>query len=432
MRKLFLIALGLIPLAVRAQSQQDWWQAFRDPEMDGLVQAALAAHGSVQAGQARVDAAQDQVDANKAYYIPNLSVDPLVQQQNLAPNRPLPINAVGTRFTLNSLNLPLNLAYDLNFWQKNTLVRQAQNQVQQQGANLDQSRLVLAAQVVQTVLQIRTADLTLAVLQRNIGLLDSIQRILDARYKAGLTNEVSLTLNRTQLQSLAADVENTARARAEALAQLEALTNRPGVQVAAVGSNLTLPLLDTAGAAKAIAERPDVRLFDYQIASGKLTIQQLDYNRLPRPFVSGSTGLTSKTPEVLLKQNSFTYTIGAGISIPIWNWQNNRYQVRAAKAEVKAREALYRQQNLDATADLRTALSNLNRTQAQIASLDQALGTAQRAIRLSSELYTKGLTSFLELLNAEQNIISLQTRRANLTGQYLQYVASYYLARGGR
>lgn len=432
MRKLFLIAMSLLPAGVHAQGQQDWWQAFRDPEMDGLVQAALAANGNVQAGQARVEAAQSQVDANKAYYIPNLSVDPLAQQQNLAPNRPLPINAAGTRFTLNSLNLPLNAAYDLNFWQKGTLVRQAQNQVLQQGANLDQSRLVLAAQVVQTVLQIRTADLTLAVLQRNIGLLDSVQRILDARFKAGLTNEVSLTLNRTQLQSLSADLESTARARSEALTQLEALTNRSGVEVAPVGGDLALPILDTAGAAKAIAERPDVRLFDYQIASGKLTVQQLDNNRLPRPFVSGSTGFTSKTPEVLLKQNSFTYTIAAGISIPIWDWRNNRYQVRAAKAEVKARQALYRQQNLDAGADLRAALTNMERTRAQITALDQALGTAQRAIRLSSELYTKGLTSFLELLNAEQNIISLQTRRANLTGQYLQYVASYYLARGGR
>ncbi len=419
--------------ALHAQTQPHaWWQALQDPALETLVPAALAANGQVQAAQARIAGAQQQVAASRGYYLPNLSVDPLVQQQSLAPNRPLPVRAAGTRLLLNSLALPLNVSYDVNFWQKRTQVALADNGVAQQGANLAQAQLALAGQVVQAVVAVRAADLALAVLQRSQGLLDSMQRILEARYRAGLSNEVPVVLNRTQLQALALDVETSQRSRAAALAQLEALTNRPALALPPLPGAPTLPPLDSTGATAAIGLRPDVQLFDYQMRQGRLTVQQLDFARLPRPFVAGSAGVITQFAAEVFHPESFTYAIAAGVSIPLWNWDNNRYNVRAARHEADARQALLRQQRLNAQAEVRVAYTNAQATQAQLRAAAQALATAERSVRLASELYTKGLTSFLELLQAQQSLIALQTRQAQLQGQYLAFVADYWVARGGR
>ena len=425
-------AACLAPEAAQAQPQTAWWQTWQDPALDGLVEAALAANGSVQAAQARMAAAGQQVEAGRAYYLPNASVDPLVQQQSLAPNRPLPVRAAGTRLLLNSLALPLNVTYDVNFWQKRTLVALAQNQAEQQGQNLAQTRLALAGQVVQAVVAVRAADLALGVLQRSQGLLDSVQRILEARYRAGLSNEVPVVLNRTQLQALALDVETSQRSRATALAQLEALTNRPGLAVAPLPGPPLLPVLDSSGAAAALGLRPDVQLFDFQLREGRLTVQQLDHARLPRPCGAAPAGVITQFAGEVFHPESFTYTVAAGVNIPLWDWANNRYNVRAARHEADARRALARQQRLDAQAQVRAAYTNAQATQAQLRAVAQALGTAERGVRLAAELYTKGLTTFLELLQAQQNLIALQTRQAQLQGQYLAFVADYWVARGGR
>jgi outer membrane protein TolC len=148
--------------------------------------------------------------------------------------------------------------------------------------------------------------------------------------------------------------------------------------------------------------------------------------------VLGSTGLISQQAEKLLSNNSFTYTVAGGISIPLWDWRNTRYQSRAAQEELKARQALLRQQIASAGGALQTAQANAERTRRQVAAVDKTLATAQRTVRLSTELFTRGLTTFLDVLTAQQNLISLQSRRAALQGQYLQALADYYVARGGR
>jgi len=431
-QRLLIVFLAFLPILANGQASQPWWQIFKDSEMDALVQTALASNGTVKAGQSRVQVAMLQKQAIAAYYIPNLSLDPLVQQQSLAPNRPLPINAVGTRFTLNSINLPLSANYDLNFWLKKTQVQQATNTIWQQSMQLSQTQLALSAQVVQAIIDARTADWTLAVLDRNISLLDSVQRIVEARFKAGLTNELALSLNRTQRETLEIDKENAKGQRVAALAQLSGVIGGGAVRLSPNAAPGLLPTIDTSAMGEALQQRPDVRLFQYQLEAGQLTYKQLNQSRLPRPFVAAATGQIAQQPDKLLSNNSFTYTLAAGISIPILDWRNNRYHGRAAKEEIVARQALLTQQLANANSAARTAQANILRSGRQLAAADRSLNTAQRTLQLSKELFTRGLSTFLDVLTAQQSLISLQSRKAALQGQYLQSVADYQLARGGR
>ena len=435
-RLLYALAGVFLMAGQVACAQNDWWRNYQDARLDTLVSLALQRNGNIVGQSARIRAAQERVEGNRAAYLPNVYVDPLVQQQSLAPNRPLPIATGATqslqRFTLRTFALPVDVAYDINFWQKKTLVGQAQNLVLQAAATLEQTSLQTVGQVVQAYTTLRGLDLQLAVLRRNARLLDSVNRILSARYKAGLTNEVSVSLNQTERQALLITLENTLRQRQETIADLETYTATVPLMLVEDSSAPFLPIVDTGLGQDVTLERPDVQQYRYQVEGAKLTVRQLDYNRLPRPFVQGSTGFLSRNVGDILSSNSFTYTVGAGVAIPIWDYRNNRYFVRAARRDVEGINALYKQQIISAQADVRAGVSNVVRTSRQIRQNQDAVASARYAIRLTSELYTKGLITFLDLLNAERNLIALETQRAQLQQAYLTYVAAYWLARGGK
>jgi outer membrane protein TolC len=432
--RFLLLFLGFVGiLCFDAEAQQQWWRSFQDSRLDTLVSLALTRNGNARAQQARFDATTERIRANEGYYLPNAYLNPLVQQQSLAPNRPLPINApTGPRLILRTFNLPLDVTYDLNFWQKGNLVAQARNAQSQVGTDIAQTRLDLSVAVAQTYLSLKTNDLRLAILRSNLRLLDSVNRVLAARFRAGLINEVSVTLNKTELQALLVDYENALRAREELIANLSALTATRPLGIPEDTSNTVLPIVtDTLSSAESlVASRPDIQILGLQTDQQRLLSQQLSYNRLPRPFLLASTGFTSRAAETLIQQNSFTYLVGGGISIPIWDYRNNRYFVKAARREIDWRKALLDQQRIQAQSELQAAIVNLRRTRRQLEQNRQAIVTAQRAITLTGALYSKGLIQYLDLLNAERNIITLQNQQVQLTGQYWQYVVNYWQARG--
>lgn len=420
-------------IGIRAEAQEQWWRSFQDNRLDTLVSMAMTRNGNARAQQARFDAATERIHANEGYYLPNAYLNPLIQQQSLAPNRPLPINApTGPRLLLRTFNLPLDVNYDLNFWQKSNMVAQARNAQAQVGTDIAQTRLNLSVAVAQTYLSLKTNDLRLAILRSNLRLLDSVNRVLDARFRAGLINEVSVTLNKTEQQALLVDYENALRAREELITNLTALTATPQLGIPEDTSGAVLPIVaDTLSSAESlVAARPDIRILSLQTDQQKLLTQQLSYNRMPRPFLLASTGFTSRAAETLVQQNSFTYLAGAGVSIPIWDYRSNRYFVKAARREIDWRKALYDQQKIQAQSELQASIVNMRRTRRQLEQNRQAIVTARRAISLTSALYSKGLIEYLDLLNAERNIITLQNQQVQLTGQYWQYVVSYWQARG--
>ena len=73
-------------------TDNQWWKIFNDPLLDSLVQTGLANNLEVKAIISRLEEARTRVKVAQSYYLPSIRLSPYVATQNLAPNRPVPIN----------------------------------------------------------------------------------------------------------------------------------------------------------------------------------------------------------------------------------------------------------------------------------------------------------------------------------------------------
>ncbi len=414
-----------------------WWQVFADPLLDSLVRAGLAGNLDLKAAVSRVEEARARVKIAESYWYPSLRLNPYVGTQSLAPNRPVPIpvqdGQLG-RFTLNTFQIPVDLSYEVDLWGR--LKRQVQvNQLLFEAGQAEYRAVQLAvvAEITRTYLLLRTTDAERSVLRKSLGLRDSSLAVADARFRAGLTGQMDVERARTEVAGVRLQLESLLRSRTELELSL-------GVLLGAAPGNLTLregPIPAAAGTiaapdpASLVSRRPDLVQAERQAGA---TARQVGVNKaalLPRLNLVGSAGLISREAGLLAETGSATYLLGAGLSLPLFEGNRNRNLIAVSERQAEAAALSYRQRVLQAGREVETALANLQLLTGQLATQQEALASAQRTRQLSRELYVKGLTTFLDVVDAERTALELERQAVNLQGQQTLYTVALVRALGG-
>jgi multidrug efflux system outer membrane protein len=177
--------------------------------------------------------------------------------------------------------------------------------------------------------------------------------------------------------------------------------------------------------------RPDLVQAERQASA---TARQVGVNKaalLPRLNLVGSAGLISREAGLLVETGSATYLLGAGLSLPLFEGNRNRNLIAAAERQAEAAALGYQQRVLQAGREVETALANLQILTGQLATQGEALASARRTRQLSRELYVKGLTTFLDVVDAERTALELERQAVNLQGQQALYTLALIRALGG-
>ncbi|MBD0255502.1 MAG: efflux transporter outer membrane subunit [Cytophagales bacterium] len=423
--------------AVALPGEQAWWQVFADPLLDSLVGSGLAGNLDLKAAVSRVEEARARVKIAESYWYPSLRLNPYVGTQSLAPNRPVPIPVQDgqlQRFTLNTFQVPVDLSYEVDVWGR--LKRQVQvNQLLFEAGQAEYRavQLAVAGEITRIYLLLRTTDAERGVLGRSLGLRDSSLAVADARYRAGLTGLMDVERARTEVAGVRLQLESLRRSRTELELSL-------GVLLGAPSGALTLregPIPAVAGTlaapepASLAGRRPDLVQAERQASA---TVRQVGVNKaalLPRLNLVGSAGLVSREAGLLAETGSATYLLGAGLSLPLFEGNRNRNLIAAAERQAEAAALGYQQRVLQAGREVETALASLQLLTGQLAIQGEALASARRTRQLSRELYVKGLTSFLDVVDAERTALELERQAVNLQGQQALYTLALIRALGG-
>ncbi|MBV8061943.1 MAG: efflux transporter outer membrane subunit [Nevskia sp.] len=411
-----------------------WWNLFHSDKLDRLVEQALQANQDVAAAQAALRQAHENALAAQGEWFPSFDGKGNVTRQKISGaefGQPGGGSAIYSLF-----NASVNVSYTLDVWGGVRRGIEAQRaQAEYQNFQLEGTYLSLAANVVTTAVQ--EASLR-AQIQATGQIVDADRQQLEAvkrQFALGGVSKVDVLNQQTQLANVLATLPPLRKQLAQNRDLLAVLLGRaPGEQPAERFelADLQLPEnLPVSLPASLVAQRPDVRAQEALLHQASAQIGVATANLLPQITISGSYGGTSTNISDLLKSSSNVWSIGGGITQPLFHGGELLHQKRAAVAAYDQAAAKYRGTVLSALQNVADTLHALDADAEALQAQDSAEESAAEALQLARAQFQAGAISNLTLLVSMRDY--QQARIAQLQAQAARYAdtAALFQALGG-
>ncbi len=412
-----------------------WWRAYSDAQLDSLIGEALRGSPDLELAQARLHAAMAQVQGAHATRIPEVTGTASLTAEKQSYNYLIPKAALPQGWNDYGI-ATVNLSWELDFWGKNRAALAAALS-EQRAAQVEvaQSRLILSTSVASAY----------AGLVHLYTLRDNAVETLAIR-----TKTVALFRQRHEfgLETLAGVREVEAR-EAAAQGDLLAIDERIGLQRNAMaallgagpdrGLAITRPTAQFPGseglpqnlALELLGRRPDIVAARSRTEAAARRIDQAKAGFYPSVNLLGFVGLQSLDLDNLTKSGSDLGSIGPAISLPIFNTERLQGQLRGAHAEYEAAVATYNATLSNALREVADAATSRRSLDGELAASRAAVAAAAEAHQIVSRRYQGALATYLDVLTAEDQLISAQRAEAELETRALVLDVELVRALGG-
>lgn len=151
----------------------------------------------------------------------------------------------------------------------------------------------------------------------------------------------------------------------------------------------------------------------------------------PSLTLSGSAGWTNNAGAIVANPGKLLLSAAGSLLQPIFNAGQNRARVKIAKAQQEEARLAFQQALLNAGAEVNNALTQVQTARAKTESRSEQLRSLERAVESTQLLMRHGSTTYLEVLTAQQTMLSAQLSAISDRLSELQGVVSLYHALGG-
>lgn len=425
-------ALGLRDTAVQWPTLS-WWRRYGDPQLDALVDRALADSPSMLAAQARIAQANAAVARAGAALLPQASAGYAATRQRYSENGATPAPLAGSVATDNRLSL--DFSYEIDFWGKHRQARDAAvSRARSAQADAQAARAMLASAVVQSYLNLQTAYAQAAVIDEVVGQRQALARLTQERYEAGLDTQVQA--RQAQSAHAAAQVQAVqVQGRIAALRnQLAALAGsgpalgqslQPAVLTApppAVPRDIPLALL---------AHRPDVAAARWRAEAARHDVASARAAFYPNVNLNAFVGLASLGTGTLLEAGSRVAGVGPVIDLPLFDGGRRNADLSDARARGDLAVADYNETVLAAVRQVADALDALRLLDQETSAQREASAAIEQAYSLAVERYRSGLGDYLSVLFAQDDVLTQRRLATDLRLRAYRLDAELAYALGG-
>lgn len=412
------------PFRPPAGEDELWWRGFNDPELNDLVERALAQNLDIASSRSRLQAALALLDAERSDRLPQ--VDGFGEAG---------IDA-GFRSRSNDLRAAGGLGGSFNPDINGRLSAEIEQQLAfTQGAlyQVADARRLVAASVALAYIELKRSEERLDLLAQSSELQERTLNIVTLRYEAGLSANLDVRRAAGDLARTRAQLGLIELSRADALNSLAVLVVQPaseglnlpgddgGIPEYAGGPPRGLP-------ADIVRRRPDLLVAETDLlaASAAIGIERADL--YPSLVIPGQIGLDALGPLDIV--SSVIGTLTAALDIPIFDGGRRRAEVRAAEAAAEASLADYRQRLLQILAEVETSLVAIQSYRDRLDALADAIEQSEVAFDQSNALYREGLTSLFEVLDVQRQLISSRQDYVDAQAELAGAIVRMYSAVG--
>lgn len=402
---------------------RQWWRSLHDKELDSLVDRALQSNLDLEIALTRVQEARARVLGTSADELPVAAITAGGgggtgsddTNGRLAPAFRAGENSKGVADIASAGGLVAG--WDLDLFGR--IKREVEAEIADAEA-LKHARdwvfVTVASAVARDYLDLRAQQRQFVVLGENIDAARSALRLAQSRFDQGLTGALDVALAQRELGTLEADrgplvgqIEKSRHAIAVLLGEFpESMTKELSRSGAMPAMPARIPIgLPT----DLLRRRPDLAQIERQLAAANARVGSAIAQLFPSVSISGAFGQQQGTrASSLVTPVSMIWTLGPAVSMPFLDFGALDAEIEVADYKTHEILVTYRQAILTAVRQVDDAVSSFRAQQQRLADLDRALSAAREATRIATERYDRGLTDFLNVLDAERQQFALEER----------------------
>jgi NodT family efflux transporter outer membrane factor (OMF) lipoprotein len=385
-----------------------WWTLFHSPQLDGLVQQAIAGSRTLESAKEKLVAEREVVRAAQSALFPQLALNAsAAREKQSAAAFGLPPNAFPLPPNYNLFQVGTTASYSLDvFGQTRRRIEQQQALAAFQQYQLGAAYLTLTGNTVLQAIQLAATRTQLQALESILRIDGENLNLVRKERQVGEVPDIDVLRAENQLAADAAMQPGLDQQLSVARHALAVLTGNapanwspPQLDLAALALPQELPL---SLPSQLVHQRPDILAAEAQLHAASAQIGIAAAQLYPDITLSAGISTTSLTVGDLFSPAGLVWSVAAGLSQPLFDGGMRQAQRRAALATFKASAADYQEAVLQAFRQVADLLQALSHDKDLLAAQKQALDTAAKSLGLQRVSYEKGAIGILDLLDAQR------------------------------
>jgi NodT family efflux transporter outer membrane factor (OMF) lipoprotein len=407
-----------------------WFEVFQDATLQELIRTALAENYDLQIAAQRVVAAREQVIVARSRLFPTVKASANVtgvQTSALGLSEEFPQTTGGGPLGL--------LSWELDFFGR---IRRATEAARADFFASQENRWFIIQSLVtdlaRAYLQLRTLDLQLEVAKSTVEIRRKSLDLVKERFKFGLDSFVPVTMVENLYYGALESIPDLERAIEQKENEICILLGRnPGKiprgkplrqqnVIVSVPPGLPSSLLE---------RRPDILAAEQQLIAANARIGEAKALLFPRITLTGKAGWESAALSALFTGKTSFWLLDTTADLPIFNAGRLRANVRVTKAQQQQAILAYKKTIQQAFREVSDALIAVRKNREVRQDREKRFLAAEAQTKLAATRYFRGVTSYLEVLIAEQSRFESELAVVQALGNELLAVVALYRALGG-
>ena len=400
-----------------------WRELFTDPYLVTLIEQGLANNTDYLAAGLRVQEAEATLLSAKLAYLPSLALAPQGTLSHLE----------GHKMT-KAYSLPATASWEIDLFGKlRNAKRQSQALLAQSKDYQQAVRSQLIAGIANTYYTLLMLDEQLRIAEQTATSWGESARATHALMQAGMTNEAAVAQMEAayaQVSAAVLDLKDQINQVENSLSLLLAETPHR-VQRGTLAGQTWPSSLSVGFPVSLLANRPDVRAAERSLEQAFYATNQARAAFYPSITLSGSAGWTNSAGGMISNPAQFVASAVGSLTQPLFAKGQLTGQLKIAKARQEEASLQFQQTLLQAGAEVNEALVQYQTAQEKRELYAQQVNALQTAYRSTSLLMEHGTTTYLEVLTAQQSLLSAQLTQVANEVTEIQSLIQLYQALGG-
>lgn len=400
-----------------------WKEIFRDPKLQALIEEGLANNVDMQAAVLRVKESKALLNSARLSYLPSLALAP---QGSLTSVDATPVK---------NYTLPASASWEVDLFGKLLNAHRGQKASYLQSKAYQQAvRSQLIGGIANAYYSLLMLDRQVSVTEENVALMKETVRTMEAMKEAGMTTESAVAQSKGayhQTEASLADLKRQVRETensisvllAKAPQNIERGTLEEQVMPTELAVGVPLQLLEN---------RPDVKAAELALASAYYTTNQARSAFYPGVNITGTLGWTNGSNGTVISNPAVMLWNAIGsLTQPIFQRGKLVANLKVSKAEEQIAKMNYQQTILEAGKEVSDALFLYDTADKKLTEHQAQVSEMQKAVEMNKDLFQAGKATYLEIITAQQSLLSAQLNEVSDTFQRMQAVINLYSALGG-
>lgn len=402
-----------------------WREVFTDPQLQNLVEQALADNADLRNAMLNVKQAQAALIPARLAYAPMLALSPQGT-----------ISSWNKGKATQAYSLPVTASWQID------LFGQLLNQKRNAQASLRQARFYEQAVQTQVIANVANMYYTLLMLDRQLqiteGTVDILKRnmeTVEAMKESGIygTTSAAVEQSRTAYAQVMASLPDIRRSIRETENALCLMLNRPAQKISRGALEAQrLPAEFSVGIPlQLLSNRPDVKAAEMALASQYYNTNTARAAFYPQIALKGSAGWTNSAGFAIVNPGKLLASVIGSLTQPLFYNGINKARLKQAKAQEEQAKIRFQTSLLNAGNEVSNALYQYQMNVEKAVSRDIQVNSSRKAAEDTKELFKLGTSTYLEVLSAEQSYLNAQLSKVSDTFAGMQAIVNLYQALGG-